>query len=326
MRVVVSCGDVNGIGLRCFEDVCATHTINATLTLAIDTSTLQEAITAYSLRGTLSNNTWHCGPNAITILAVHAPCRVHPGTVQSDSARCAIASLNVATNAVLNKQVDALVTLPINKHAMSTQGWPYMGQTEMLAQHAGGASLMVLCSESTRVALATVHSALRDVDALLTTTLLCNRIEQLHHHLTFDLGLQHPRIAVLAVDPHAGEHGVIGTTDQAVVAPAVALCAANGMLVAGPFPADGFFGFGAYKKFDGILAMYHDQGLIPLKLMAQGAGVNCTAGLSIVRTSPDHGTAYDKAANGNVDSRSTFEAIQLAMSIATTRAGATKGR
>lgn len=319
MRVAISCGDVNGIGLRCLAAACASHTLSADLELAIDEDTLSAAIEQYHLEGHIREGAWHCGNTTIRLVPIHRHVRLAPGRAQDDAAECAIASLTTVINRAVQNEVDAIVTLPINKHTLRSVGWPFAGQTEMVADAAGGRPLMVLATRTLRVALVTVHIPVRDVERMLTVERITERIAQLRHHLVADLGLIDPRIAVLALDPHAGEHGVIGTADDAVVRPAVDLARANEMDVDGPFPADGFFAFGAYKAYDGVLAMYHDQGLIPLKLLANGAGVNCTAGLSIVRTSPDHGTAYDKATSGHVDAQSTIEAVEIAIGIARRR-------
>ena len=263
MRIVISCGDVNGIGLRCLAGAISMIPRDASYILAIDASTLREAAQAYQLPGTITDDVWH---------------------------------------------------------ALASVGWPYPGQTEMVADGGHGEPLMVLSSGSVRVALTTVHVPLRDVVSALSVDRIGERIQQLHDHCRRDYGITSPSIAVLAVDPHAGDHGTIGTADTELTLPAIARAREAGMQVDGPFPADGFFAFGAYRQYDGILAMYHDQGLIPLKVLAQGGGVNTTAGIDIVRTSPDHGTAYQLAAGGlHIDARSTYEAITLACTIAAQR-------
>lgn len=319
-RITVSCGDVNGIGLRCFADACSRQAFNASMDLMIDRSTLDAAIVTYKLPGVVHDTIWSLGSNTIQLVSIDAHADVTPGHIRDDAAHCAIASLDACIQTIASDSRDALVTLPINKYALSRVGWPYAGQTEMVAAHSDGTPLMVLCTDSIRVALATVHVALSKVAETLSVERVVECVAALKHHLVADLGLIDPQIAVLAVDPHAGEHGVIGTIDTELVAPAITLARANELDVHGPFAADGFFAFGAYKKYDGIVAMYHDQGLIPLKLLAQGAGVNVTAGLSVVRTSPDHGTAYDIAVSESVDSASTIEAIEMAIRIARNRA------
>jgi 4-hydroxythreonine-4-phosphate dehydrogenase len=187
----------------------------------------------------------------------------------------------------------------------------------MLGEYASGNPLMVLCTHDVRVALATVHVPLRTVADLITPDLITTRVKQLTQHLRNRHGIEHPSIAVLAVNPHAGDNGVIGDEDLRIVEPTIKHLRQDGFNVDGPHPADGFFAFGSYTRYDGILAMYHDQGLIPLKLLAQGAGVNVTAGLSIVRTSPDHGTAYDRALASDIDAASTRMAIEMAEGLGT---------
>jgi len=293
---------------------------DASYILAIDASTLREAAHAYHLPGTITDDAWQINDATIALASLSSPTAVTPGIASDDASRCAIASLELARTMCRDGRADAMVTLPINKHALASVGWPYPGQTEMVADGGRGEPLMVLSSGSVRVALTTVHVPLRDVVAALSVDRISARIQQLHDHCQSDYGIASPSIAVLAVDPHAGDHGTIGTADTELTLPAIARAREAGMRVDGPFPADGFFAFGAYTQYDGILAMYHDQGLIPLKVLAQGGGVNTTAGIDIVRTSPDHGTAYQLAAGGlHIDARSTYEAITLACMIATQR-------
>jgi len=320
MRIVISCGDVNGIGLRCLAGAIDMAPRDASYILAIDASTLREAAHAYHLPGTITDDAWQINDATIALASLSSPTAVTPGIASDDASRCAIASLELARTMCRDGRADAMVTLPINKHALASVGWPYPGQTEMVADGGRGEPLMVLSSGSVRVALTTVHVPLRDIVAALSVDRISARIQQLHDHCQSDYGIASPSIAVLAVDPHAGDHGTIGTADTELTLPAIARAREAGMRVDGPFPADGFFAFGAYTQYDGILAMYHDQGLIPLKVLAQGGGVNTTAGIDIVRTSPDHGTAYQLAAGGlHIDARSTYEAITLACTIATQR-------
>lgn len=232
----------------------------------------------------------------------------------------AISSERIAIQQTVDGAFDAIVTLPINKNALARVGWPYAGQTEMLGAFAHGEPLMVLCTHDVRVALATVHIPLRMVASTITTELVEHRIHQLRDHLRSALGIAEPSIAVLALNPHAGDNGIIGEEDNCIIAPAIERCTEAGMNVTGPHPADGFFAFGEYQRYDGILAMYHDQGLIPLKLLAKGAGVNVTAGLPIIRTSPDHGTAYDRATSAEIDSTSSLLALEMAASLRRHRA------
>lgn len=314
-RIIITSGDINGIGLRCLAVALQHRTFDADLQLAIGHDTLRSCIAVYDLPGTLALDRWHIADNVVHLHDVFVAALPTPGQAQDDASRLAVASLDHAIACVRSGDADAMVTLPINKHALTRVGWRFPGQTEMVAAGVGGTPLMVLCTQSVRVALATVHVPLRNVVQTLTTDLIVDRIAQLAQHLRIDRGITHPRIAVLAIDPHAGDNGTIGTDDQALVVPAIARARSVGHDAHGPMPADGFFAFGAYRSFDGILAMYHDQGLIPLKLLAKGAGSNVTAGLAVVRTSPDHGTAYDRAAGGTVEADSTIESIDIAIDI-----------
>lgn len=321
--IAVSCGDVNGIGLRCFAEALAHRTAPVQYRLVVSPAILQACIDAYGLPGTADDATWMIGQHRIALETIPADgAMLTPGQSNDGISRHAVLSLERAIGIVIDGRADAIVTLPINKHALQRVGWMFPGQTEMVAAACSGDPLMVLCTRDVRVALVTVHVPLRSVSELITVDLIVRRLHQLRSHLQTDLGIAHPRIAVLALNPHAGDHGLIGTEDDTIIRPAVARASEQGIHATGPLPADGFFAFGAFKEFDGILAMYHDQGLIPLKLLAQGAGVNVTAGLSVVRTSPDHGTAYDRVFSA-VDARSTALAIEMAAEMVQMRRRAT---
>jgi len=318
-RLVISCGDVNGIGLRCLAGAVEHATIDAALHIVITPDVLRSCMSAYALPGSFDGTTWTIGTRRIDVEPLAINVQITPGIPSDTASRLAIASLERAFAMAASSDADAIVTLPISKHALQRVGWPYPGQTEMAAALSSGTPLMVLCTRDVRVALATVHIPIRRVADALSEALIVERLHQLQNHLRTDIGITEPRIAVLALDPHAGDNGAIGTDDQTIVAPAIEQARTASIDAHGPFPADGFFAFGAYRTFDGILAMYHDQGLIPLKLLAKGAGVNVTAGLSVVRTSPDHGTAYDRALQADVDHASTLEAIEMAIAIAERR-------
>lgn len=314
-RLVVTCGDVHGIGLRCFAQALLDGPIHATLRLIIAPRVLRACIEAYHLPGTLTDGLWTIGDHSIVIEPLDHDVVLSPGVASDSASKLAIGSLERALEDVCSGRADAVVTLPINKHALQRVGWPYPGQTEMVAAYADGEPLMVLCTRELHVALATIHIPLRSVASSIHPDRIRQRILQLHDHLRTRIGIVNPRIAVLGLNPHAGEEGSIGTEDRDIIRPVIASLQESGLRVEGPFAADGFFGFGAYKDVDGVLAMYHDQGLIPLKLLAKGAGVNVTAGLSIIRTSPDHGTAYDRVVSSSVDAESTRMALEMAVAM-----------
>lgn len=234
------------------------------------------------------------------------------------SGKYAKLSLETATQALLDKKIDVLVTAPINKHNMQEAGFNYPGHTEYLGEKLGGNPLMLLCAHNLRVAVVTGHIALKNVSQQITTEHIISKIKQLHHSLEKDFGIRKPKIAVLGLNPHAGENGAMGDEEKNVIIPAIAK-AKETMMVFGPYSADGFFGNNTQSQFDGVLAMYHDQGLIPFKTLAFNSGVNFTAGLNFIRTSPDHGTAYEIAGKQRADESSFREALYMAIDIYRTR-------
>ena len=224
--------------------------------------------------------------------------------------------------------VGGVVTAPLSKEAVARAGVPFPGHTDYLAARAGAEAVMVLAADlpagALRVALQTAHVPVADVPARVTQARIVATAHRLAAALRADFGLAAPRLAVLALNPHAGDGGVIGREDLETVGPAVDALRAAGLAADGPFPADAFFGRAAWTRYDAVLAMYHDQGLAPFKALAQGGGVNVTLGLPLVRTSPDHGTGFDIAGRGLADENSFAEAVRLAAQIAQARA-ATQG-
>ncbi len=236
------------------------------------------------------------------------------------SGKYAFTSLQNATTDLRAGRIDALVTAPINKHAMQLANFPFPGHTEYLTKELGAEeSLMFLVSDNLRVGVVTNHLPLKDVAAKVTKEAILRKLQIMNESLKMDFGLERPSIAVLGLNPHAGDGGLLGEEEEKIIRPAVLESKKKGMLVMGPFPADGFFGSSQYQKYDAILAMYHDQGLIPFKALSFGQGVNFTAGLVGVRTSPDHGTAYDLAGKNEADPASFRKAIFEAIDIASRR-------
>lgn len=224
-------------------------------------------------------------------------------------------ALDRACEDLKNGTADVLVTAPINKKNIQSPDFDFPGHTEYLSSKFGGKSLMMMVCDRIRIGIVTNHLSLRQVPDAITTELLVEKIGLMHNSLKRDFGIPMPKIAVLAIDPHAGDNGVIGNQDQTVVKPAIDEAYGSGILVYGPFPSDGFFGSSEFNKFDGVLALYHDQGLIPFKLMSFTEGVNYTAGLDVIRTSPAHGTAYDIAGKGKASEQSFRHAVNLACDI-----------
>ncbi|NBB88269.1 MAG: 4-hydroxythreonine-4-phosphate dehydrogenase PdxA [Bacteroidetes bacterium] len=242
------------------------------------------------------------------------------GKATKISGQAALDSLDAAVTDLKENKVDALVTAPISKHAMQLSGFPHVGHTEYLSQADGAAgALMLMVSREMKMGLVTAHIPIRSVTEQIHKELITKRIGQLEETLKRDFSLTRPTIAVLGLNPHAGDEGLIGNEDDELVRPAIIEAKKAGSLVMGPFSADGFFGSGQYRKFDGILAMYHDQGLIPFKALSFGDGVNYTAGLSFVRTSPDHGTAFEIAGKDEAHEGSMIQAIFRAVDIVRSR-------
>lgn len=217
-------------------------------------------------------------------------------------------SLNTAIESINNGHIDVMVTAPLDKNNVQSDRFRFPGHTEYLAsKYKVDDFLMLMLCQNLRIGVITGHIPISKVSSEINTDLILRKIKILNHSLESDFGIDSPRIAVLALNPHAGDGGVIGTEEEKIIIPAIAKAYEQGMLVFGPYPSDGFFGSGNYTKFDGILAMYHDQGLVPFKLLSFDEGVNFTAGLPIVRTSPAHGTAYDIAGK-NLASPDSFKA------------------
>ena len=217
---------------------------------------------------------------------------------------------------------DVLVTAPINKHTIQSDTFHFPGHTEYIEERVGDGqkALMILLKGDFRVALVTGHVPVRDIPGMLTKELIMEKMEIFHQSLKKDFGIDNPRIAVFSLNPHAGDHGLLGTEEEEIIIPAMKEMIAKGVQCFGSYPADGFMGSGNYTHFDGILAMYHDQGLAPFKALAMDEGVNFTAGLPIVRTSPAHGTAYDIAGKGVASEDSFRQAVYVAMDVFRNRA------
>ncbi|MEM1054032.1 MAG: 4-hydroxythreonine-4-phosphate dehydrogenase PdxA [Bacteroidota bacterium] len=243
------------------------------------------------------------------------------GQTTAAGGRHALAAIARACDACLAGEADGMVTAPLSKEAIALAGADFPGHTEFLQRRTGAEEVvMVLASDleagPLRVALATIHEPIRCVASLVTRERLLSILHTLDRGLRERLGVAQPRIAVFGLNPHAGDGGVIGKEDLLVVAPAIEAAREAGIDATGPFPADGFFGRGSWARVDAVLAMYHDQGLAPFKALAMGGGVNLTLGLPIVRTSPDHGTAFDIAGQGIADAGSFAEAVRLAAEMA----------
>lgn len=246
---------------------------------------------------------------------------VEPGQSTPESAKSAMTALEWAVRDIKEGNIDALVTAPINKRAMVNEGFGYTGHTEYLEQEFGVKEvLMIMVSDQLKVGVVTGHIPLKEVPGKLSQERILSKLRLMKDSLERDFGVYSPKIAVLGLNPHCGDGGLLGDEEQSVILPAIEAANSEGILAFGPYSPDGFFGLGNYSKFDAVLAMYHDQGLIPFKALAFEQGVNYTAGLPIVRTSPDHGTAYEMAGRDMADPRSMMSSIYTALDICSHRA------
>ena len=237
------------------------------------------------------------------------------GEVQKEAGKASIRSLEAGTKALKDRLIDVLVTAPINKKSIQLNSFNFPGHTDYLNQELEGESLMFMISDSIKIALVTDHIPLSQIINYLNKDIIEKKLNLLEKSLVYDFGIKKPRIAVLGINPHAGDNGVIGNEDDILIYPIIKKLSNKGKLVFGPFAADGFFGSRKHLEYDATLAMYHDQGLIPFKTLTFGSGVNFTAGLNKVRTSPDHGTAFEIAGKGKADFKSFHQAILYARSI-----------
>ncbi|MCQ0110992.1 4-hydroxythreonine-4-phosphate dehydrogenase [Zhouia amylolytica] len=320
IKVGISVGDLNGIGveiiLKTFEDArmlefCTPIIFGSTKSLSFQRKYFKIQANYngvdnvdQAVEGKLNVvNVWKDSPN------------VEYGKETKEGGKYAFLSLKAATAALKADKIDVLVTAPINKHNIQSKDFKFPGHTDYLAKELEGDSLMFMVSDELKVGLLTDHVPVTEVSKHITPELIKKKVFKINESLIQDFKIRKPKIAVLGINPHAGDHGVIGKEDDAVLRPTIKEIHESGILVYGPYAADSFFATGAHKKFDAVLASYHDQGLIPFKTLAFGHGVNYTAGLSKVRTSPDHGTGYDIAGKGEADPASFKEALFTAIHI-----------
>lgn len=325
-RVGITVGDINGIGPEVIVKALADSRVASLITPVIYGSSKILSFYKKNLQAEDFNYTSSKGPgqyqtkmvNVVNCLDENLD--VQPGTPTPQSGQAALTALRKALDDLRAGHLDALVTGPIDKANVHGPDFPYHGHTEFLTQtFQATESLMMLVSDHLRVGLVTEHVALKDVPRLVTKERLELKIRLMEFSLKKDFNIAKPRIAVLALNPHAGEQGLLGTEEDQVIRPVIADLKNKGKLIFGPFPSDGFFGAAQHLQYDGIVAMYHDQGLTPFKAMAFDSGVNFTAGLPIIRTSPDHGTAFNIAGTGKASEQSMREAIFLAASLVRSR-------
>lgn len=329
LRVAISHGDINGINYELFLKLFDDERILELFTPIMYAS--RKALNFWIERLQIESKTkWVDIKNAkeakdgvVNLIDVTAQCCTHSWQVEvgkptNIAGELAFWALERATADVLSGLADILVTAPINKGVMPRDRFPYSGHTQYLEDKAAiepGKSLMLLCAHDCRVALATDHIPISEVSSNLTLERIVEKVQTMEAGLIRDFGITKPRIAVLALNPHAGDNGLIGDEEESIIRPAIQVLNEERHIVFGPYPADGFWGSHASESFDGVLAMYHDQGLTPFKTLYMSDGVNTTMGLRIVRTSPDHGTGYDIAAKGIASAESLRQAIYLGIDI-----------
>ena len=320
IKVGISVGDLNGIGgeiiLKTFEDIrilelCTPIVFASVKTMSFFKKHLNINVNLHGI-----DNLEKVVHGKINVLNVwRENVEINLGEESKIIGEYAIKSLMQATQALKKEQIDVLLTAPINKHNIQSDKFKFPGHTDYLNQELSGNSLMFMVAGNLRVGLLTDHVPVKDISANISKELIVSKIETIHDSLVKDFGIRKPKIAVLGINPHTGDNGVIGKEDDTILRPTLKAIKEQGKLVYGPYSADSFFGSDNYLNFDAILATYHDQGLIPFKTLSFGKGVNFTAGLNRVRTSPDHGTAYEIAGKGIADNSSFKEALYTAISI-----------
>jgi len=322
LKIGISIGDVNGIGLEVIIKTLADQKIYDYCTPIVYGQTKvasfhRRTVEVHELNFNVINNASQAQqrkPNMINCWEEDV--KIDLGTVTEAGGKYAFLSLQRATDDLVRGDIDALVTAPINKDNIQSEEFKFPGHTEYLQERAGAPDvLMFLVCDNLKVGVVTGHIPLNQVAGSISTEKILSKLKLMSASLKQDFWVQRPKIAVLGLNPHAGDNGLIGDEEEKIINPAINEAKANDILAFGPYAADGFFANGSYQKFDAVLAMYHDQGLIPFKQMAFDSGVNFTAGLSFVRTSPDHGTAYDIAGKNEASADSFREALFAALHI-----------
>ncbi len=323
IKVGISQGDVNGVG---YEVILKTFANDEMLQLCTPVLFGSPKVAAYyrkTIEGAPNFNVIdrpeRARDNQLNIVDCFSDTeiKIEPGRPSEEAGSAAYKALEAAVRALGEQRIDVLVTAPVNKNTIQCENFKFPGHTEYIEKQVGEGSraLMILMNDIMKVALVTTHVPVSQIAHKITKQNVEAKLKILNEALKQDFAIDNPRIAVLSLNPHCGDNGVIGTEEQEVIIPVIEDCFKKGIRCFGPYAADGFFGSGNYRKFDAILAMYHDQGLAPFKTLAMEDGVNYTAGLPVVRTSPAHGTAYDIAGKGIADETSFRQAIFAAIDI-----------
>ena len=320
LRVGITHGDTNGIG---YELIFKTFANPLMAELFIPVVYGSAKLATYHRKAIESEVNFQivaspseAEPNRVNLInCFDEEVKVDFGKPSAEAGKAAFSALSRAVEDCKNGKLDVLVTAPVNKANVQSVESSFVGHTEYLQKQVGGEPLMILFNQLMRVALVTTHLPISKVAEAITEERVLEKARTFYHSLRHDFLLSAPRLAVLSLNPHCGDDGLLGTEEKEVICPAIEKLKEEEIPVYGPYSADGFFAQGLYKNFDGILAMYHDQGLVPFKALSDNDGVNFTAGLEIIRTSPDHGTAYDIAGKGVADENSFRQAIFAAIDI-----------
>ena len=322
IKVAITHGDTNGVGyeviLKAFEDPQMLELCTPVIYGSPKVAAYHRNVLGLQTNFTIIEKAEDAKDGKLNLLTTFdEEVKIELGTPAKEAGEAALTALDRAMTDYRSGLYDVLVTAPINKKTIQSSLFHFHGHTEYIESCVGDGSkaLMILMNDALKVALVTTHLPIKEVADAITKEAIMEKALILNQSLKRDFGLTKPRIAVLALNPHAGDDGLLGKEENEIIVPAIKELEGKGVLVFGPYAADGFFGSGNYRHFDAVLAMYHDQGLAPFKTLAQENGVNYTAGLPIVRTSPDHGTAYDIAGKGVADAQSFREAIYTAIDI-----------
>jgi 4-hydroxythreonine-4-phosphate dehydrogenase len=318
--VGISIGDLNGIGsevvLKTFEDNRMLELCTPVIFANVKTLSYLKKVYELTLNFHGIDSLDHLVVGKINVLNVwKETVNIEFGKNDIEVGKYAIKSFFAATKALKENKVDVLLTAPINKYNIQSEEFKFPGHTDYLAKEFNENALMFMIHENLRVGLLTDHVPVSDVSKYLNEELILKKVKIVNDTLKQDFRIERPKIAVLGLNPHAGDNGVIGKEDEEIIKPALKKIYDSGIMVFGPYSADSFFGSNQYKQYDAVLAVYHDQGLIPFKTMSFGNGVNFTAGLSKIRTSPDHGTAFDIAGKNKANESSFREALYLAIDV-----------
>lgn len=320
MKVIYSCGDVNGIGLEIFFKSISSFPLLEHI-LVCNKDSLEEyyeKIHKYKIQENENKYTLLDG-SVFTLEKVKHYAKIEFGNITKESGKLSASSIKKSLKLVKKEENSIFVTLPINKASIALSGWKFQGHTEMIADELDVEDYnMLLIAGENRLAPLTIHEPLKKVSKLIKKKLIKNRARSLFKTLKRDFNIETPKIAILGLNPHAGDKGRIGFEEISTIEPAIEELSEE-MNLEGPFAADSFFAFSHHKNFDGIISMYHDQGLIPIKMLSNGGGVNYTSGLPIVRVSPDHGTAFSIAGKNRSNPGSLIEAIKTGIFIKTNR-------